>query len=323
MTSSGGASGPINFAIQEGGLLLTASFDSAAHVLTILGETVPLNDANVVFVDRVDSPDGPVIVGTTTVAPRRVALTLGALLRETPELLAYLRCEAQLPEPINRSAMNDVCLESVLRGLVTAPVTVTPVPEGPVINRAAATAPPARPGPPIRPPGSSEGSSASAVVSPVVFAGWFTSGDGAGAVRMDLLVLWRGSLGWATHGQSSGGSGGGTGRGRRGMTVRRGGLSLYAAIDVTNPAARTAQIEDATIPLGDHNVVLVDEVDAATGPRVVKTLRVDPRLNEPRQIEAVIARLPELVQYLRCDLKLTDARQQTTMDAICARFGGR
>jgi hypothetical protein len=57
--------GTVSFSVQEGGLQLTAHYDPAAQVATILGERVELKGANVVFVDRVDSADGPVIVGTS------------------------------------------------------------------------------------------------------------------------------------------------------------------------------------------------------------------------------------------------------------------
>jgi hypothetical protein len=198
---------------------------------------------------------------------------------------------------MNQVAVQPVCAEAMFRGLVKAPRTVTPIPTGPVTNRAAATGPPARP---ERPAGPME-SEGSGVVSPVVVAGWFTSQDGAGAARMDLLVLWRGSLGWALREQSSGSSsGGGMGRSRRGMTVHQGGRSLYAAFDAAGSRARTAQIEDETIPLGDHNVVLVDNVDSATGPHVVKTIRVDAELSEARRIDLLIAR----VAGARCLLAL-------------------
>jgi len=200
-------------------------------------------------------------------------------------------------------------LSSVLLVSALVPLNATP-------RQGAAVPRPERPAGPME----SEGS---AVVSPVVVAGWFTSQDGAGIARMDLLVLWRGSLGWALRDQSSGSSSGGTGSSRRGMTVHQGGRSLYAAFDAAGSRARTAQIEDQTIPLGDHNVVLIDNVDSATGPRVVKTLRVDATLSEPRRIDLVIARSPELVAYLHCDLKLPDPKQQAMMDVVCARFTGK
>jgi len=319
--SSAARDGAVNFSVEQGGLHLTARYDPAGKTVTILGERVDLAGANVVFVDRVDSPDGPVIAGTTTVRPRNVARGLPvvpAVLRDTPELLAYLRCEAQLPEPMNQMAMNSVCTEAILRELVKADRTVTPVPAGPVTNRAAATGTPAG----SRTLPEPAASSGSAVVSPVVVASWFTSRSATGGARMDLLVLWRGSLGWALREQTAGGSSGGGSGTRRGATVRYGGRSFYAAFD-TGSGSRTAQIEDTTIPLGDHNVVLVDDVDSAGGPRVVKTLHVDPDLPDPRRIDAVIARSPELASYLRCDRKLDDPRQQRTMETLCARFTGR
>jgi hypothetical protein len=107
------------------------------------------------------------------------------------------------------------------------------------------------------------------------------------------------------------------------MTVRRGDRSLYAGFVDDGPRGRTARIENETIPLGDHNVVLVDDVDSASGPRVVKTLRVEPGLSDSRRIDPVVAGSPELVAYLRCDLELPDPDQQRVMDIVCARFTAR
>ena len=104
------------------------------------------------------------------------------------------------------------------------------------------------------------------------------------------------------------------------MTIRYGTLSLYAAFE---PATRHCQIEDKDVPLGDDNVVLVDDVDGASGLRVVKTMRIDPALPEPGRMELAIRRSPELVAFLRCDVKLPDARQQALMDIICGQVVGR
>jgi hypothetical protein len=311
--------GVVPFALHQGGLVLTADYDLSSHIATVLGERVELKGAaNVIFVDRVDSPDGPVVAGTATLPSTTApSASLPSMLRESPELLAYLRCEAQLPEPINQTAMNRVCTEAIVRGLITAAQTVTAVPLGPVTNRAAATGPAPQPEPPSG-PGQSSGSGA---LSPVVVGGWFTSHDGAGVTWLDLLVLWRGSLGWAMKGQIAGGSSGGSMTGaRRGMTVRGGGLSFYAAF---NAGPRTCEIDSQTVPLGDDNVVLVDDVDSERGPHVVKTLRVDPAMSGSPTIDTVIARSSELKAYLRCDLKLPDAMQQTMMDVLCARYAGK
>ena len=269
-----------------------------------------------VLVDRVDAADGPVIAGTATIPPStEPSATIYTLLRNTPQLVDYLRCEAQISESLSHPTMITLCTEARLHGALKAPATINEIPVGPVTNRAAATAPPPRP---ERPAGPSQGSG-SGVLSPAVVGGWFTSRDAAGAQSVDLLVLWRGTPGWFTKGNSSGGTsgGGGLAGARRGMTVRQGGLSLYAALE---QGPRTFQIDDTTKPLGDDNVVLVDDVDSPTGPRVVKTLRIDPKLAETERPQMLISRSPELIAFLRCDVRLPDARQQATMDILCARY---
>jgi hypothetical protein len=158
------------------------------------------------------------------------------------------------------------------------------------------------------------------VLSPAVVGAWFTHFDAPGSNTLDLLVLWRGSPGWFLRGESRGGSGGGGGTGRRTVSVRYGGLLLHALFD---GPARLAEIDGRSVPLNDHNVVLVDDVDSASGLKVVKTLRVDPALPDPVRTEIVIRRSSELVAYLRCDVKLSDARQQSMMDSICAQVIGR
>src|SRR6185369_1744559 len=95
-----------------------STYDPASRSAAILGERLDLRGANVVFVDRVDSADGPVIVGTTTVRPQPTDPRLGeshallVLLRDTPELLQFLRCEAELAEPLNQIAMAPICTEA-------------------------------------------------------------------------------------------------------------------------------------------------------------------------------------------------------------------
>ena len=105
---------------------------------------------------------------------------------------------------------------------------------------------------------------------------------------------------------------------RRGMTARYGTISLYAAYDV---GPRRYTIANATKPLGEDNVVLVEDADSASGPRVLKTLRVDPAVPDGRRMDQFIARSPELVAYLRCDVKLDDVRKQMMIDVLCARYG--
>ena len=316
-SSSGGGpnrDGTVDFSIYQGGLHLTAKFDPVAHTADVLGERVDLKNANVVFVDRVDSPDGPVVIKTTTApSARGQSPDVSPVLRNTPELLDYLRCEQQIPGGLSHPSMGPVCADAVLKGAVKAATVMNEVPTGPIANRAAGVAPP--PLHEVPPPGAT--SSGSGVMSASVAAGWFLHAEGAGAVSLDLLVLWRGSPGWPMQATSRGGSGGGMGS-RRGMNVRYGEISLYAAYDI---GPRRYTIENDTKALGEDNVVLVDDVDSATGPRVLKTLRVDPAVPPDGRVDQLVARSPELVAYLRCDAKLADARKQMAAEILCARYG--
>ena len=80
--------GIVNFSVKVGGLDLEASYDSRSRTATILGEHVELKDANVVLVDKVDSPDGPIVLKTTTAAPTKdIAASVAKILRDSPELL--------------------------------------------------------------------------------------------------------------------------------------------------------------------------------------------------------------------------------------------
>jgi hypothetical protein len=309
----GATAGIIEWTIRQGGLHLVVTFNPMTRTASVIGEAVALDTANVILVDDVDGRTGPRVVKVLAAGPA-LGRSPGVhpVVIGSPELLDFLRCHAQTPD---RQSLNYICAEAIFRGLVTGEPTVTAIPDGPVQNRAADTAPP-RSSEPDAGRGSSSGS---AVVSPTVVAGWFTRRGGAEAV-LDLLVLWRGSPGWALRGgQAVGSSGGGTGQ-RQGMTIRRGDLSLHMAYDA---AARSCEIEGQAMPLGDDNVVLVDGVDSRDGPRVVKTLRIDRALATTDAVDAAIRRSPELVAYLQCDVQLPDARQQAMMNIICMRFAGK
>jgi hypothetical protein len=166
--------------------------------------------------------------------------------------------------------------------------------------------------------------------------------DGRG--ELELLVLWRGSLGWFMRGgggSSSGGSAGGSGT--KGALVRtasifQGGVNLRIRLE---PQSGMLQIQDRDVPLNGDNVVLVDDVDGADGPQVVRTLRIDPafdavieplppgyperpggsstRMTSPRPQE-FMRRSPDLVEFLRCDLLPAglQAYEQKVFEMLCA-----
>ena len=104
--------------ISQGGVNLSVRFDPVSRVAWILDKEVPMQDANVVLVDGVDSADGPQVIGTLRIDPafdtatdlppgmltaqppgsaRLSAVPTQTFIRRSPELVDYLQCDARLP----------------------------------------------------------------------------------------------------------------------------------------------------------------------------------------------------------------------------------
>jgi hypothetical protein len=155
-----------------------------------------------------------------------------------------------------------------------------------------------------------------------------------GTPTLDVAVFWRGTPGWFTAGDPGGQSGGGTSTGlpdgRPGpetLFIGVGGLRLEVQFD---PGTGRVQIQDQSISLESGNVILVDEVDSAAGPRIVETMRVEPRFSgEFVDIDTVVRRHPALFPFLRCDVRFPDQPQHSPIevamwrqmtDLTCARL---
>ena len=163
-------------------------------------------------------------------------------------------------------------------------------------------------------------SSSSQPVSPVALVSW-VSAKGSEGMTLDLAIVWRGSPGWffATSGdRQRSGSGGGTPT-TYSMSEQYGNVRIEFTL---KDLPRAVTIGDKSIDLGDHNVVLVDGVDDSGGARVIKTLKIDPAFANRREIEGVLGRSPEVVAFVRCDVKLDSAAQQKTIDIFCGRLKG-
>ncbi len=172
--------------------------------------------------------------------------------------------------------------------------------------------------PPPRPPLTSRGgSSATVVTSPVAAVTWVTR-DGNHA-EIDLIVVWRGTPGWF-RASPQGSSGGGGGRPATFHTTITYGTVRLSMSLTSNP--RVATIQETRVPLQDHNVVLVDHVDSATGPEVVKTLTIDPSFTDPQRIGPVLGRSPEIVEFLRCGVRL-ESNLDTVLQKLCAEVIGK
>lgn len=179
------------------------------------------------------------------------------------------------------------------------------------------------------PPG--VGSTASSLpVSPSVMATVMSRVAPDGTGELELLVLWRGRPGWMKSGGGdsswASGSGGGGSMGGNAMPATRaawltqGGVRLEVRFE---PQSRKLWIQDREVALNDDNAVLVDDVDSANGPHVIRTLRIDPAFEVPSvvvpptagyargmraqvmmppRVQEFIRRSPELVEFLRCDV---------------------
>ncbi len=152
-------------------------------------------------------------------------------------------------------------------------------------------------------------------ISPAVVTTAINSGE-----RVALMVLWRGTPYWFSKG-----SGGGATDERRGtITVRAtyGTLALDLSFDTTS---RQLRLQGQPVDLGtDANVVLVDDVDSAGGPRVVEVLTLDaPPPDAPNQVALMLRRSPEAVAFLRCDIRSNDSMSQRIFGQLCAEVAGK
>lgn len=99
--------------LTYGDVLLTLDYDSSAHVAIVNGGSVELGEDNVVFVDDVDSPTGPRIAGTMRLERTMPgsAGQIGLVLGKSPEVMAFLRCDATTAD--GRGRLERLCLENI------------------------------------------------------------------------------------------------------------------------------------------------------------------------------------------------------------------
>src|SRR5258705_2501395 len=135
-----------------------------------------------------------------------------------------------------------------------------------------------------------------------------------GTSTLDVAVFWRGTPGWFTAGDPGGQSGGWTSTvlpdGRPGPEthfIGVGGLRLEVQFD---PATGRVRIQDQSISSQSGNVILVDEVDSAAGPRLVGTMRVEPRFTGGFvDISTLVGRDPAPFPFLRCAARFPGSPQ--------------
>lgn len=161
-------------------------------------------------------------------------------------------------------------------------------------------------------------------LSASVVATWTAHSDEpSGTQELDLLILWRGSPGWFVR--SSGTEMLDDPR----LTENRDGVILTTVLhrilfdDHTlelqfDPRSRIARVQDDVIQIRAANVILLDEVDGAGGVQVLAAVTVNPQFAESIGIVDLVRRSPQLVEFLRCDSKMSDSDRQQILDRVCA-----
>ncbi|MCR4373760.1 MAG: hypothetical protein NUW22_02815 [Acidobacteria bacterium] len=153
------------------------------------------------------------------------------------------------------------------------------------------------------------------MMSPAVVATWIVAGPKEGPKSLELLVLWRGSVSWFEQGADSQFNASG---GPESVTfsLRYGQLSLGLTFD---RRLRSALIDGQRVVLGDDNVLLLDNVDAANV-KVYSTMRVNPQMPEDERVDMLVRRIPGVFPFMRCDVKFPDPQKQAAMDLLCRQI---
>lgn len=163
----------------------------------------------------------------------------------------------------------------------------------------------------------------SQAVSSAVVATWGSGFVENAIPRLQFLVLWRGTPGWIYPGAFGTRSAylGGTGDNsilppmmRQQISV--GNITFALSVDVPSSVAR---IGDEEISLHAFNVILVDHVDSAGGPQIVRRMWVAPEIPASDRFEVIIQREPELRAFLRCDVQFQDPSQQAVARLLCSK----
>jgi hypothetical protein len=111
---SGGIGGPAYTWIKYGDVMLTLDYDAARRTATVQGKVLPLSGNNVLFLDDVDRASSPRVAGMMTISSAMPGSSaqIAPLLRGSPRIMLFLRCEAGNESP-QRALLEPLCLQNV------------------------------------------------------------------------------------------------------------------------------------------------------------------------------------------------------------------
>jgi hypothetical protein len=94
--------------LAYGNVRLDVEFDQRQRSARVLDQVVTLKSENVILIDDVDGAEGPTLVGSRHVDPEfpELPVQIGMLIRQSPELVEFLRCDTKVPD-LNAQPMFD------------------------------------------------------------------------------------------------------------------------------------------------------------------------------------------------------------------------
>jgi hypothetical protein len=97
--------------LSYGALRLEWEYDRGKHTLRVQDHDVSVKSSNVILVDEVDAADGPQIAGSLEVDSSFAGEPAGieAIVRRSPEIYAFLRCDGAVPDTNTQSAIEAMC----------------------------------------------------------------------------------------------------------------------------------------------------------------------------------------------------------------------
>lgn len=100
--------------IKYGDVTLSLDFDAARRIVTIQGKTLALSDSNVLFVDSVDTPNGPHVAGMMAIARAMPGSSgqIAPMLSNSPRIMSFLRCDAGNDSP-RKEVLQPLCLQNI------------------------------------------------------------------------------------------------------------------------------------------------------------------------------------------------------------------
>jgi hypothetical protein len=161
-------------------------------------------------------------------------------------------------------------------------------------------------------------------VSPTTAAIFSTHADDRGVEVLDLLTLWRGRQAWFMNGGFGTTDAAGSAPDaviQLNQWASFGQAKFSATFDLK---AGTGTVAGQTVSLRNANVVLIDGIGESSGPTVVGTRLLGPRLSSSKDaVSEMIRNSPELMEYLRCGVafRSPDKDFQSMINGLCAAAG--